>query len=59
MKKGKIKTIFFWGENTFINLRFCFEQEENLCSSQEEQEAGLPCQVSLKPDYIDQIVSDG
>ena len=23
----------------------CFVQEENLCSSQEEQEAGLPCQV--------------
>ena len=22
-------------------------QEENLCSSQEEQEAGLPCQVNL------------
>ena len=22
-------------------------QEENLCSSQEEQEAGLPCQVKL------------
>ena len=25
----------------------CFVQEENLCSSQEEQEAGLPCQVRI------------